>query len=107
MKTPESYQKDDICKYLVSIASWFFRPYMAGFGKSGVADIIACVPMTIEAHMVGMRIGVFTSIEVKREGKEPTALQDARMTEIRDAGGFACWGTAERVIPILKKLPYA
>jgi hypothetical protein len=107
MKTPESYEKDDICKYLTGIASWFFRPYMAGFGKSGVPDIVACVPITIEAHMVGMRVGVFVGVEVKRDGKTPTALQTSRMGEIQDAGGFACWGTAERVIPILKKLPYA
>lgn len=106
MKTPESYEKDDICKYLVSIASWFFRPYMAGFGKSGVPDIVACVPMTITQNMVGMKFGMFVGIELKREGKAPTALQEARMAEIRDAGGFVCWGTAERVIPILKKLPY-
>ncbi len=106
MKTPESFEKDDICKYLVGIAAWFFRPYQAGYGKSGVPDIVACVPMTITQEMVGMRVGVFTSIEVKREGKEPTALQDARITEIKDSAGFATWGTAERVIPILKKLPY-
>jgi hypothetical protein len=106
MKTPESCEKDDICKYLVSQAAWFYRPYMAGFGKSGVPDIVACVPMTITPAMVGMRIGVFVATEVKREGKAPTKLQETRMKEIREAGGFAVWGTAERVIPILKKLPY-
>ena len=94
MKTPESYEKDEICKYLVSQAAWFFRPFMSGYGKAGVPDIVCCIN------------GKFVSIEVKREGKEPTALQEARMKEIREAGGFACWGTAERVIPILKKLPY-
>jgi hypothetical protein len=107
VKTPEGYEKDDICKYLVSLASWHFRPFMSGYGKSGVPDIVACVPMTITPEMVGMRVGIFTSIEVKREGKAPTALQNTRMAEIKDSGGFACWGTAERVIPILKKLPYA
>lgn len=107
MKTPESYEKDEICKYLTGILSWFFRPYMAGFGKSGVGDIIACVPVVITADMVGMRLGLFVSVEVKREGKEPTAIQTARMIEISEAGGYACAGTAERVIPILKKLPYA
>ena len=107
MRTPESFEKDDICKYLVSQAAWYFWPYQAGYGKSGVPDIVACVPLTITAEMVGMRVGVFTSIEVKREGKEPTKLQDARMTEIRDSSGFACWGTSEKVIPELKKLPYA
>jgi hypothetical protein len=106
MKTPEAYEKDDICKYLVSLAAWHFRPFMAGYGKSGVSDIIACIPVTITPEMVGMRIGVFCGIEVKRDGKELTALQNERMTEIKDSGGFAVWGTAERVIPLLKRLPY-
>lgn len=106
MRTPEGYEKDDICKYLVSQTAWHFRPFMSGYGKSGVPDIVACVPMTITADMVGMRVGVFTSIEVKREDKKPTKLQDARMDEIKYSGGFAIWGTAERVIPILKALPW-
>lgn len=106
MKSPEGFEKDEIAVFLTGLAAWHFRPFMSGYGKAGVPDIVACVPMTITANMVGMRVGVFTSIEVKREGKEPTKLQDTRMAEIKDSGGFACWGTAERVIPILKKLPY-
>lgn len=90
MKTPEGYEKDDICKYLDEIGAWYFRPYMAGYGKSGVADIIACIE------------GVFWSIEVKREGKEPTLRQLQRMDEIEKAGGFVCAGTAERVIAYIK-----
>lgn len=92
MKTAESYEKDEICKYLISQDAWFFRPFMSGYGKSGVPDIIACIR------------GRLVSIEVKREGKEPTKLQWQRIQEIRAAGGFACWGTAERVIPVLKNL---
>jgi Holliday junction resolvase len=107
MRTPEGFEKDDICKFLVGLGAWHFRPFMSGYGKSGVPDIVACVPVMITADMVGMRVGVFTSIEIKREGKEPTKLQDTRINEIKDSGGFPCWGTAERVIPILKKLPYS
>jgi len=91
MKTPESYEKDDICKYLDSIGAWYFRPYMAGFGKSGVPDIIACIN------------GTFCGIEVKRPGKEPTVRQALRMGEIRKAGGFAIAGSAVAVIPLLKR----
>lgn len=90
VKTPEGFEKDDICKYLDEIRAWYFRPYMAGFGKAGVADIIACID------------GIFWSIEVKREGKEPTPRQQTRMGEIEKAGGFACAGTAERVIAYIK-----
>lgn len=86
MRTPEGYEKDAIGKYLASINAWYFKPYMTGYGKSGIPDIVACL------H------GVFIGIEVKREGKEPTKLQERRMEEIRLAGGFACWGTADKVI---------
>lgn len=86
MKTPEGYEKDDICKYLDSIGAWYFKPMMSGFGKSGVPDIIVCLN------------GKFFSIEVKREGKNPTPVQTRRMEEIIKAGGIALWGTAEKVI---------
>jgi Holliday junction resolvase len=91
MKTPEAYEKDDICKHLDTIKAWYFRPFMAGYGKSGVADIIACID------------GWFISIEVKREGKKPTKLQYRRMAEVTLAGGKAFWGTAEKVISEIKR----
>lgn len=90
MRTPEGYEKDAIKKYLDSIGAWYFCPYMAGFGKSGVADIIACIKAR------------FVSIEVKREGKKPTPIQERRMDEIRRAGGIALAGTAQTVIAALK-----
>lgn len=85
MKTPESYEKAEIKKYLDSIGAWYMLPYMAGRGKSGVPDILACIK------------GAFVAIEVKREGKQPTPLQWKRMDEIRQAGGWAFWGTAHYV----------
>ena len=86
MRSAEGFEKMAIKKYLDSIKAWHFSPYMAGFGKAGVPDIVACLS------------GVFIGIEVKREGKEPTKIQDRRMTEIRHAGGLAFWGTARKVI---------
>jgi hypothetical protein len=90
MRTPEGAEKDEIKKYLASINAWYFCPYMAGYGKSGVADIIACID------------GCFWSIEVKRAGKGPTPRQETRMNEIEKAGGFAVAGTAEKVIAYIK-----
>lgn len=87
MKTPESYEKADIKKYLDRIGCWHFSPHMAGFGKSGVPDIVACIS------------GTLWGIEVKREGKSPTPIQEARMRQIHAAGGRACWGTAAKVVP--------
>ena len=87
MKSPEGYEKDDIEKYLKSIGCWYIRTFTGGFGKSGVPDFVGCY------H------GKFFSIEVKREGKEPTKLQWARMLEIGKEGGQAFWGTAAKVVP--------
>lgn len=91
MKTPEGYEKAEICKYLDSIGAWYFKPYMAGFGKAGVPDIVAC----LNGRLIG--------IEVKRENKIPTVIQEKRMQEIRDAGGLAFWGTATKVIGQLEE----
>ena len=85
MKTPEGYEKDEICKYLDSIGAWCFKPMMTGFGKSGVPDII------------GSYDGFFFAIEVKREGKKPTPIQELRMKKIRKAIGKTFWGTAAKV----------
>jgi Holliday junction resolvase len=86
MKTPEGYEKDDICKHLDKLGCFYFKPSMNGFGKSGVPDIVACID------------GCFVGIEVKRENKKPTPIQERRMAEIRKAGGVAFWGTAAKVI---------
>lgn len=92
MRTPEGYEKADIKKYLEEIKAWYTLPYIAGYGKSGVPDIVACIN------------GMFLAIEVKREGKEPTPIQLARMAEIEKAGGFAVAGTAAKVIPFIKTM---
>ena len=86
MRSPEGFEKDEIKKHLTKLGTWFFCPYMAGFGVSGVPDIIGCAN------------SAFFSIEVKREGKEPTAIQWRRINEIEAAGGKAFWGTAQKVI---------
>jgi hypothetical protein len=96
MRTPEGYEKADISKYLDQIGAWYFKPLMAGYGKSGVPDIVACVSVCGEQ-------GVFVGIEVKRDGKEPTKLQYRRMAEVTAAGGKAFWGTAEKVISEIEK----
>ena len=86
MKTPESFEKADVDKYLESIGAYILKPTTFGFGKSGAPDRVCCY------------LGYFAGFEIKREGKEPTAIQNRRMKEIREAGGVAFWGTAEKVI---------
>lgn len=86
MMTPEGYEKKDIDRYLTGIHAFNVKPKMAGYGASGVPDRVVCIA------------GVFWGIEVKRDGKMPTALQTTRMNEIRAAGGMATWGTAFKVV---------
>lgn len=87
MKTPEGYEKDEIDKYLKSIGAYVVKPTTGGFGASGTSDRVCCIE------------GWFVVIEVKREGKEPTAIQWKRMQEAEAAGGKAFWGTAFKVVP--------
>ncbi len=96
MKTPESKEKAKICAYLDSIGAWYCKPATYGFGKSGTPDIIACVTSSEFLY------GRFIAIEVKREGKEPKPLQQARIAAIEYAGGVPFWGTAEKVITEMK-----
>lgn len=91
MRSPEGHEKDATKKFLKTIpCCWFFNPYMAGMGASGVPDIVGCVD------------GCLFSVEVKREGKEPTPIQWKRMREIEAAGGKCFWGVAEKVIGEMK-----
>ena len=91
MQTPEKYEKKKIKQFLDSIGAWHFSPFMAGYGKAGVSDIVFCYR------------GRFGAIEVKREGKLPTKLQELRMEEVRKAGGAAFWGTASKVISEIRR----
>jgi hypothetical protein len=94
MTTPEGWEKLDVDEFLRTLGEqrcWSFKPYMAGYGKSGVPDYCVCL------------CGAFWGLEIKRPGKEPTALQKRRMKAIKDAGGHAVAGTAEVVIAELRE----
>ncbi len=91
MRSPESWVKFDVDKYLDGIKAYVVKPATFGYGSSGTADRIVCFA------------GKFISIEVKREGKVPTAIQDRRMKEVRRCGGIAIWGdSAAKIIEEFK-----
>ncbi len=93
MRTPEFFEKKAIKEFLDELGPdrcSYFSPYMAGYGKTGIGDIVACI------------IGTYWNIEVKRPGKEPTVIQERRAAEIRRAGGRSVAGTAEIVIQVLR-----
>ena len=93
MTTPEGWEKRDVDDFLETLGPervYIFKPFMAGYGKGGVADYFLCL------------VGAYWSLEIKRPGKDPTAIQTRRMNEVRAAGGHAVAGTAEVVIQALR-----
>lgn len=91
MRTPEFYEKKDVDSYLKNIGAFVVKPTTGGFGASGAPDRVACIS------------GTFWGIEIKRQGKGPTVLQQARIDAIRAAGGMAVVGTAEMVIAAIEE----
>lgn len=75
--TPEKKVKTAVKKILDSMGIYHFSPYMAGMGRAGVPDIIACCN------------GRFLGIECKAGNGKTTALQDRELAAIHAAGGFA------------------
>lgn len=58
--------------------------------KSGKHDLLVCAPTTITADMVGQTIGVFCSIDAKREkGGDEGELQRYNCSLVERAGGRA------------------
>jgi hypothetical protein len=55
--------------------------------KSGVNDLLCCVPTLITKEMVGKKIGVFYSIEVKNEDGDILPLQEYNQKRTLKAGG--------------------
>jgi Holliday junction resolvase len=58
--TPEGKVKKQVKKILDDVGAYHFSPMTAGYGRSGVPDIIACVK------------GKFIGIECKAGKNEPT-----------------------------------
>jgi Holliday junction resolvase len=73
--TPEVKVKKQCIALLRAHSAYYFFPVMGGFGRAGVPDIVCCVR------------GAFLAIECKAGKNKPTALQEAEMQKIRDAGG--------------------
>ncbi len=74
--TPEAKVKLSVKKILDGLGIYHFSPFMAGMGRAGVPDIIAC-------HK-----GRFIAIECKAGKGKTTALQERELIAICNAGGF-------------------
>lgn len=64
------------------------RPVQFGLAR-GSADLIGWRTVTVTPEMVGQRIAVFTSIEVKTSTGRITPAQRSWLAAVRDAGGIA------------------
>jgi hypothetical protein len=64
------------------------RPVQFGLAR-GSADLIGWRTITITPEMVGQRVAIFTSIEVKTTTGHLTPAQQAWMGTVRGAGGIA------------------
>jgi len=76
-----------------SRGAWSYAPIQNGMGVHGIHDRIGCVPVVITSDMVGMKLGVFVSVEAKAPGRRGEAArgmsahQARNLKEIREAFG--------------------
>jgi Holliday junction resolvase len=95
MATPESKVKKQVKKILDDFGAYHFSPMTAGYGRSGVPDIIACVK------------GKFIGIECKAGKNEPTLLQKHNMKLINQSGGLSIVvneGNIESLLTLVKEI---
>lgn len=93
--TPEGKVKKQVKKILDDLGAYHFSPMTAGFGRSGVPDIIACYK------------GKFIGIECKSGKNEPTLLQKHNMKQIEQNQGLAIVineGNIQELLAMLKEL---
>jgi Holliday junction resolvase len=93
--TPEGKVKKQVKKILDDVGAYHFSPMTAGYGRSGVPDIIACVK------------GKFIGIECKAGKNEPTLLQKHNMKLINQSGGLSIVvneGNIESLLTLVKEI---
>jgi hypothetical protein len=95
--TPEGRIKIKIKKLLDSYAHhvYYFMPVQTGYGNRTV-DFLGCI------------CGVFFAIEAKKPGGKVTALQNATLERIREAGAMVLVVSDDESLAVLKRrLDYA
>ena len=73
----EKLIENSIKRHLDGLGGFYVKTHGNMFSSSGTPDILACIN------------GRFVAIEVKRPGGRVSALQQAKINLIRDAGGIA------------------
>ena len=90
--TPEAKVKKQVKKVLDDIGAYHFSPLTAGYGRSGVPDIIVCYK------------GKFIGIECKAGKGKLTALQEYNIDLIRRNQGLAMVANESNIELILTKI---
>jgi hypothetical protein len=57
-------------------------------GEPGIPDRLVCLPVRIDARMVGMVFGLLVGIECKRRHKLLTPIQKAKKRQLKKAGAI-------------------
>jgi len=87
----ESARQKKIIDYLHSLGAWTVKVIQGN--KSGVPDVIACVPMTKDQVLEMFKhqevIGVFVGAEIKQPKGTTAPLQSRNIKQINRAGGIS------------------
>ena len=95
MATPENKVKKQVKKILDDLGAYHFSPLTAGYGRSGVPDIIVCYK------------GKFIGIECKAGKGKLTALQEYNIEQIKRNQGLAIVineGNIESLLALVKEI---
>ena len=93
--TPEGKVKKQVKKILDDFGAYHFSPLTAGYGRSGVPDIIVCYK------------GRFIAIECKAGKGKLTALQEYNIEQIKRNQGLAIVineGNIEALLTLVKEI---
>ena len=106
--TPEGRVKQAVRKVLQNHDCYYFFVMSNGMGRTGIPDIVGCIPTVITPDMVGKTIGQFMAIETKAPGKlkNVTANQRRELTSVAEHFGLAILADkAETVDQAIKGRP--
>lgn len=106
--TPEGRVKQAVKKVLQAHNCYYFFVMSNGMGRTGIPDIVGCIPTVITPDMVGKTIGQFVAVETKAPGKlrNVTANQRRELGMVAETGGLAILADkAETVDQAIKGRP--
>ena len=83
----ESVRQGKILRYLEKMGGYWIKVVSAN--RNGVSDIIGGVTVEITPEMVGKRVAVLCSFEVKDGKGSPSDLQEVHIEQVLEAGGIA------------------